>query len=1250
MSKLTDIKYKIDQLDGGSFQNLCDAYLAHIGYKNIYSLGMKSGTDKTTKGNPDTYFLNADGKYIFVMYTTQKKNFINKAIEDIEKCFDPSKTGVPSSDVVEIIYCHTYGRLIPGDDKKLRSYCKTNNTLLTLKGLDEISTDIYLKHHSIAKDFLNISLDTDQILDSKSFVTSHDANKISAPLNTEFMFRAVEIKNTILQLNEHNVLVISGPAGVGKTRFALEICDMYASQNEYKVFCIRSNHLEIYEDLKDIFESNKKYILMIDDANELNKLQDALNYLTKNSEQFSIKIVITVRDYVKKGILEDVLEFEEPAILKLFPLSDDEIHQMMEKIYNITNHLYTDRIIRIAEGNARLAILAGKIASEKKNLNAIRNASDLYDNYYSKQIKVILSSNPTNIISAGIIAFLQTIRLDYLDRIKDIFDVAGVKETQFIADIKQLRDLELVDLYDDKIAKISDQSFENFLIKYVFVDQKLIPLHLIIEIYFEINKTRTVIACNTLLNVFSDTTVQEYLKQEINLVWDKLKSNQERFLPFLKAFHMIRPTETLCIIQEQIESEISKNFDVRSIDFKETSKLRQIDDEIINVLGDFSKEKSLFEAIELLFTYYKKRPDLFMQFYWVFIERYGFSEDSNLIQYYTQKTVLKRFFYYIKMDPSDENILLFIHVAEYYLKLFYSPIEEERNDKIIIYKIPLIYSDIIMMYRNSLWNELLNIYENGKFTDIIENLLYNYGNEYEEKIDYRIVQEEYESILRFFEKELSSDNLYHCIIAEHIKEVGIHSGVSDFKKLADFLDSAKYHIYHTLTNEFTELGIEYKEVEKKRKKEISKLVAHYSENEIEFMLQVCRESVVNIPDNPHLLSEGLAYVYEEFSKNPKVFIKAVKLYLKYETPCDALYPNYIVKILFKMISCSEVEKIIFAYEYVQKNEWLWAFYTELPQEEITEEYKDNLLDYLAKPPLTLHSARYRSIDLIEKYSYIDEDILLNASRIIVDHYDEAPFVFNLYFSLLFNEYSHSADEIITKYEKDLTLLWNIYIKNITCNEQEDSDGVFLMHLIEIDDQFLIKYLDYIFLQDSNTFYNESEIYTKRLYKIWDNSNYMKYMDQILSYFHKETSVNKSKLQNVIRFLLINEQKNSISTINQNKWIKKVIDLYNLNTEFICSIFKIISEWTPDRKKEMIIYLINLNPNPELFLKLPLETSLCGGMGSIIPCMEERIEFLSSLLPYLSGSKYLKHKQRIENNIEEWKVRIKDEKRNEILRF
>lgn len=82
MAKLTDIKNKINQLDGGSFQNLCDIYLSYKDYGTEYSLGMKTGSDKTAKGNLDTYFLTSDNKFVFAMYSTQQNDFVKKALED----------------------------------------------------------------------------------------------------------------------------------------------------------------------------------------------------------------------------------------------------------------------------------------------------------------------------------------------------------------------------------------------------------------------------------------------------------------------------------------------------------------------------------------------------------------------------------------------------------------------------------------------------------------------------------------------------------------------------------------------------------------------------------------------------------------------------------------------------------------------------------------------------------------------------------------------------------------------------------------------------------------------------------------------------------------------------------------------------------------------------------------------------------------------------------------------------------------
>lgn len=219
-----------------------------------------------------------------------------------------------------------------------------------------------------------------------------------------------------------------------------------------------------------IIEEGKDYLVFVDDANELSGLHYVLNYLAKSlTRQHSIKkIILTVRDYARRQVLSQVLEIEKPEILKTEPLKDEEIRKLIQESYGITNSLYSDRIVAIAEGNPRLAMLAGKLASETETLNSIRDASELYDHYYGEQIQAV-SSSETGTISMGIMAFFQVLHLDHLDRLSPIFAETGITIDHFISDLRNFHDMELVDLCHDRAAKISDQSFSNYLIKYVFI-------------------------------------------------------------------------------------------------------------------------------------------------------------------------------------------------------------------------------------------------------------------------------------------------------------------------------------------------------------------------------------------------------------------------------------------------------------------------------------------------------------------------------------------------------------------------------------------------------------------------------------------------------------------------------------------------------------------------------------------------------------------------------------------------------------
>lgn len=1249
MAKLTDIKFRIDQLDGGTFQTLCDVYLKCRGYGTGYSLGMNTGTSKTAKGNPDTYFLAADNKYVFVMYTTQKTDFVKKAFEDLQKCFDQGKTGVSPDNVVEIIYCHTYGRLSAGEDKMLRDFCESKDTKLTLVGLDELGEDLYLNYPRLAKDYLGISIDTGQITSPEEFVQSHDGNKMSAPLSTTFLFREDMVENAKNSLEKSNVLIISGPAGTGKTRLALQICETLSATNKYKVICIRSNGLELYEDLVAIVEEGKDYLVLVDDANELSGLRHVLNYLAKSPTKSPIKkIILTVRDYARQQVLSQVLEFERPEILKVGPLKDDDIKKLIQESYGITNTLYSDRIVAIAEGNPRLAMLAGKLASETETLDSIRDASELYEHYYGKQIESI-SNSETGTISMGIMAFFQVLHLDYLDRLSPIFAGAGIAKDRFISDLRHFHDMELVDLCHDKAARISDQSFSNYLIKYVFIDRKVIPLHQMIEICFSTNKERTISACNILLYVFSDVKIQEYIEQQIALVWDSLQSDSERFVPFFKAFHMIRPVDTLLLLKDQIEQETVHPFDLRSIEFKKNDGEKNISDNVINILCSFKNHSLLPEAIELLLLYYKKRPDLFEQVYSAFVSY--FNADKSIINYgyFTPKTAVEQLCTEIQVNPSKENLFLFIRVSEQFLKLSFSRTEGGRQHTVTFYAMPLIYHEDVLAYRSMLLHQLYEIYkENSCCREEIESLLMDYCREHGENIDYEIVRQEFKYVLSFFSL-FSIDSLYHCVIAKKIKNVAQHIEYDCEDTFSSFIDSPKYKIYDALRThheDLTHFSIErdYQQ----RKERARQLVQHYDLVQFQNLLQVCTECLASIDQNEHELAFGMRLVMEVLAENHELFPDVVKIYIKENTPYS-VRPDEILRSLFTMMPPLDVKGLITSYDFAEKDAWLWAFYAELPENAISIAWVEDFLLYLQFPSKSLHTAPYRPLYQLKKYECVDKDIILKSSRIISEHYEDSPFIFSLYFFDTINPYGTDSAEVIKQYKDDISLLEDVYLKYIMYSKNEDLEGKLLSEIIRKDPEFLISYLDRALLQKER-FYDYNNPWFSRLYFIWREDSFLDYMNRISNHILSCTKADDLYLRcgSVLDQLLVHREGEEAVYNRQNEWIRFEIEHFWSDEERMYELFSGISGHGADRRRHALKIFLTLNSDYEAFKNLPLESLTYGGWGSMIPYIEKRIEYLTSLLPMLSGLQFLKHKQKIEHKIEMWKRDIQAEEIRELL--
>ena len=1246
MGKLETIKQKINQLDAGSFQNLCDSYLSKIGYRNIVSLGSEAGTRKTTPGTPDTYFLEKNDKYIFVEYTTQKKGLFNKIKSDIDKCLDISKIKIPHNKISEIIYCHTSSNLTPSQDDKLKDLCKEYNIKLTIIGIDKLSIDIYLKYPILARDFLNISISTGQILSFDDFINYYNSNKMAAPIDTKFLFREKELKEINEAFQKTDIVILNGTAGSGKTRLALHYVEKYISNCYENILCIHDKALPIYEDLKLYIDSPGNYFLFVDDANQLSGLKYIIDYVNRKYEGYNIKILITVRDYALKKVKKDIQDFTSYEIVGINLFSDDELKKLVETSLNIINTEYKERIISIAEGNARIAILAGRIACDSNCLDSIDDVSQLYKVYYTFTLEDNqMLANKNLCITAGVISFLQAIHLDYIDKILPILREKGIDREIFIENIYILHELEIVDICNDKAVRVSEQCLSNYLLYYVFYDKKLLSLSKMIKTCFQTYRERTISSVNTLVNIFKNETLLKFVEKEIKLLWEDLsKEKSEVFFEFLKVFFGINPTETLIFLQNKIESEEKVIYSLNEIDTEIDKNNKNVQNDIIKILGGFADMTDFETACDLFFQYYLKRPDLYMEFYNAVNFYFVINKYSSNNNYSTQITFFEKIIEYSNDWKQELIVLLFFEVARDFLKFDFTSIEEGRNHRLNLYKISINTTDGIKKYRELIWESLISLCKIDNYKEKVKEILNSYAVGFFKDINSSVLKFDLIFIKIIMKKFFLPDELENCIIAERIvKKIQV---VDDnfSKTFEDYFDNENFQLYKLLYGKEDITKFEYEELIKKRRQVIREYVSKWDFKKLKKLIDVCNE--VKKIDTNKLWNIGicLGIVFDEISQNKDLYVSTIKYYIKNDTPSN-LNPIHIIDILFSLMSDSEVFQIINTDSYKQKNDWLYAYYHELPKDSISKNHLKGLYNFLkdtSDSDIILNTIR--EVDFLNKYNSIDSQVFIKGCKIILDKIEESLNFGKIYFIMLFKTNSHTPKEVISKFKNNLELLEKIYCVMLSCDEYHDNNGQFLREIYLISPSILDKYIEFM-VEKSNDFFIPNK---ERNYCFFDLENFVEIyniiFEQLIIKCKFPIRIVPDFLENL--FLLKSNEQDLFE--KQDKWIMQCIQLFHNDELKMYCLFSAISRLEEERMKKYFLLFLKYNNKFEDFKKLPLSPTSYINTGSAIPMYYKWIEFHESLLPELVGLKWLKHRQYVEEEIKNLKILIESEEISEIL--
>lgn len=1223
MPKIIDIERKIDELNGGQFQELCNNLLLKQGYKKLVKIGTKEGSSKTTKGTPDSYFKTENGKYIFVEYTTKKDNLFKKIKDDIEKCLNIKKIEIETSEIEEIIYCHTSSNLLPKEDRELVKICEEKGVLLKLYGINEIANEIYNKYKIIAKEYLELPLDTGQIFEVEDFIRKYDSYDMVAPLSTKFQFREKEIEEIISNFEKNKIILLHGAAGVGKTRLALEVSQRISNEKDYKLLCIKSNKQVIFEDLKSYINTENKYLIFVDDINELINPKILLDYLTNDSK---IKLIFTIRNYAKEAILNNINEITSSVFaIEIKKISDEEIKEFLIQNMEIRNEHYISKIQEIAQGNTRIAYMAGKLAIKAQNLSSVSNATELYSIYYDKYLQetdIVKNRNLCKTLS--IVSIIRKLDLENSNLITFFLNFFEISNKEFENSIYELEKLEILEIYRKRIVLMNEQCLANYMIYYGIYKNNYINFS---NFLYEMFKTYRVYILETiriLLNVFRSEEIEDFIKEAIDIVWMKYKKEDKNlYYDFMIYFLQFNETEVLFYINEIIE-EISTEDSLTYIG-------------VMELLLKFNGSKYMGEAFELIFELIKKIPDELNEIAKKIEEGYIGTSNSCRWNYYTENILVKKLIENVNTEIICD---LFLKLSNPLLKTSFNPISSGGKNIILYHTIELELTKEVENYRKLIWEQLLKLSDNTKYQRTIIDILEKYSPSYNSNgkelniFDIKWI----DLILTKLDKKNHLSKILLGKISNKVLKTYKKYNLDFAIRFDKILESEDWKLYSVMTSN----NCYWEEKKEIHSKKIKKLVESMNlEEDIKNFISKLDNFIAENIDVNHIISVNLNILIEIFWKEKQEIMIFLEVYLsknwnlKWER-----FTTKVIEILILQLGIDKTYKWILEKVNYNLEDWIFNFFFIFPKEKITNDYMLIFTDFISKNKKNeriIESIFYREI--IGKFLSLEPNIYINVSKIILDSKNKVNI--KNYFNVLFNKYIYTFEELIEIFKNNSSILKNIYIENLKSFNFYNA-GKYLQNFIEIDDSWLDKYLDYVYG-------SEDTVTSKQLYEnlseCWNSEKYIYIFDEVL-YRYIIYNKNNYLLSYCLEDIL--EIKDDNQLFKQKNWILHVIKENYENLEVLNVIFEIIMDKNYEIRQEAIKLFISLNSSYEIFEKLSIGSTRFSTSGSFIPIYMNEIKFLEEISSYFTGIKFIKHRSLIENKIKELEEFIKREEIRDIF--
>lgn len=1173
MGKLQSIENALASINEAKFQTLCDSILAirNKNYRAFSRTGSQKGKEKTVKGTPDSFLLLPDGKYLFVEYSTNITSGAAKVEDDISKCLDEKKTGVPKEQISEIIICLNFSlntKQIEGLKKPLAD----TNIALTVETLDSLALEIHLHHRNLAHEFLSLPLDSGQVVSISQFIEEYNRKgaAIATPLDNQFIERETEQKQLSESLANSDFIIVTGPPGVGKTKLCLEAIQVFLADHlAFEAYCISYKSHTLLEDLYQYLDPENDYVLFVDDANRI----DAFNQITgfySGVRKGRLKVVITVRDYAYSEVGSLAHEFG-PVRIDINRMTDEQIVKVIEsEPFEIKNPEYQDPIKHIADGNPRLAIMASLLAKKKQNINALRDVSDLFEKYYATFIHDQSEfASDLNIRCLGLISFFYTIPYQDREVTEPILQHFDITYNDFIDAIDKLDSLELVEIQFEHV-KIPEQNLSTYFFFKAFVQDELLSFETLLINYFQKFQSRfkdSVIPAN---NTFGYERVMKKLQPYLRSYWKSIELNWEDAQKFLSTFWFYVQDETLVYLLNHINNLSEVEVEEYSVHY-ETNDFSTDQNEILDLLGNFLRfPTTVKNGLEVLFEFIRKRPQHLPEFIHKVRELLLFDRDDRREGFARQFDLFDLIIKGLKgKDPLLTRV--FFELAKTFIGFTFQHTHGGRNLSIVFYRFPLPNEERIHAFRELIWTTLSEHFmDHHKWAfETLES--YN-----KSRIDAMadIMKTDAPFVLDIIQTHLKREDFEHCRY--------VHSQIQWYKRKEienDLFDS----IRKTFTNPLFELYLivdwdshrdkeildfdNHRDYEKIKEKQIRDSIKLTSQDEVskffnDFVFLKSKNGRSSWNYNKVLT----IIIDETIKTNEKLGYAILELIIQSDNKID-IVPRLVFGVLLsKEAHVERLWKLIEESEFTSRSEWKMNYFLNLDDKLIKEEHADQILQAIEE---TSESAMI-ALEHLDRYLKIDSLLFQKIIHIIYDKNENRGARITVWDDLF--------EKHLPKLGDDLELVKKFYIQQRVIQNHFDFDFKGLKSILKEAPFFLVEYISGLYIKDKHEFLEDHE----GMGFVWEFDEAEKIVTQVFDLFREKawwfgiqehycgsffTNVAAEHQDRSDRFLMNMIQSN----YSEPKKVNEVIDIVrHKRTELL---------------EQAILTYLELNQNPEDFRKI-----------------------------------------------------------------